>query len=86
MRVLRCCECVCCMRVLGLPRFAMGSAVLFILRSKLLLYSAGSAVNRMLVVLSGFSVRLIYFVQANTVCRTVWLYVFPSYHIVYPTQ
>ena len=37
---------------------AMSSAVLFILRSKLLLYSAGSGVNRVQVVLSGFSVRL----------------------------
>ena len=37
---------------------AMGSVVLFILRSRLLLYSAGSGVNRMQVVLSGFSVRL----------------------------
>ena len=36
----------------------MGSAVLFILRSRLLLYSAGSGVNRVQVVLSGFSVRL----------------------------
>ena len=35
---------------------AMGSAVLFILRSRLLLYSAGSGVNRGQVVLSGFSV------------------------------
>ena len=37
---------------------AMGSAVLFILRSRLLIYSAGSGVNRMQVVLFGFSVRL----------------------------
>ena len=37
---------------------AMGSAVLFILRSRLLLYSAGSGVNRVQVGLSGFSVRL----------------------------
>ena len=37
---------------------AMGGAVLFILRSRLLLYSAGSGVNKMQVVLSGFSVRL----------------------------
>ena len=37
---------------------AMGSAVLFILRSRLLLFSAGSVVNRVQVVLSGFSVRL----------------------------
>ena len=48
---------------------AMGSAVLFILRSKLLLYSAGSGVNRVKVVLSGFSVRLFCFVKAKTVCR-----------------
>ena len=34
----------------------MGSAVLVILRSILLLYSAGSGVNRVQVVLSGFSV------------------------------
>ena len=37
---------------------AMGSVVLFILRARLLLYSAGSGVNRVQVVLSGFSVRL----------------------------
>ena len=34
---------------------AMGSALLFIVRSRLLLYSAGSGVNRVQVVLSGFS-------------------------------
>ena len=45
---------------------AMGSAVLFILRSRLLLYSAGSGVNRVQVVLSGFNVRLFCFVQAKT--------------------
>ena len=48
---------------------AMGSAVLFILRSRLLLYSAGSGVNRVKVVLSEFSVRLFSFVQAKTLCR-----------------
>ena len=37
---------------------AMGSAVLFILRSRLLLYSAESGVNRVQVVLPGFSVIL----------------------------
>ena len=42
---------------------AMGSAVLFILRSRWLLYSAGSGVNRVQVVLFGFSVRLLCFVQ-----------------------
>ena len=53
---------------------AMGSAVLFILRSRLLLYSAGSGVNRVQVVLSGFSVRLFCFVQAKTVCRYGCMY------------
>ena len=38
--------------------FAMGSALLFIFRSTLLLYSAGSGLIRVQVVLSGFSVRL----------------------------
>ena len=47
----------------------MGSALLFILRSKLLLYSAGSGVNRVQFVLSGFSVRLFCFVQTKTLCR-----------------
>ena len=42
---------------------AMGSAVLFILRSRLLLYSAGSGVNR--VILSGFSARVFCIVQSN---------------------
>ena len=37
---------------------AMRSAVLFIVRSRLLLYSTGSGVNRVQVVLSGLSVRL----------------------------
>ena len=46
----------------------MGSAVLFILRSRLLLYSAGSGVNRVQVVLSGFSVRLFCFIQVKHVC------------------
>ena len=38
---------------------AMVSTVLFIFRSRLLLYSAGSGVNRVQVVLSGFSVKLL---------------------------
>ena len=37
----------------------MGSSLLFILRSRLFLYSAGCGVNRMQVILSGFSVRLL---------------------------
>ena len=53
---------------------AMRSAVLFIFRSRLLLYWAGSGVNRVQVVLSGFSVRLFCFLQAKTVCRYGCMY------------
>ena len=52
---------------------AMGSALLFIVRSRLLVYSAGSGVNRVQVVLSRFSKRLFCFVQA--VCMYVCLVV-----------
>ena len=45
---------------------AMGSTVLFILMSGLLLYFAVSGVQ---VVSSGFSVRLFCFVQGKTLCR-----------------
>ena len=48
---------------------AMGSTVLFILMSRLLLYSAGSGVNIVQVFLSGFIVRLFCFIQAKTLCR-----------------
>ena len=48
---------------------AMGSTLLFIVRSRLLVYSAGYGVNRVQVVLSGFSKRLFCFVQAKTLCR-----------------
>ena len=54
---------------------AMGSAVLFIFRSRLILYSAGSGVNLVQVVLSGFSVRLFCFVQAKTLCRYGCMYI-----------
>ena len=53
---------------------AMGSALLFIVRSRLLVYSAGSGVNRVQVVLSGFSKRLFCFVQAKTLCMYGCLY------------
>ena len=43
----------------------MGSALLFIVRSRLLVYSAGSSVNRVQVVLSGFSMMLFGFVQVK---------------------
>ena len=54
---------------------AMGSAVLFNFRFRLLLYSAGSGVNRVQVILSGFSVRLLCFVEAKTICRYGCIYV-----------
>ena len=47
---------------------AMGSALLFSVRSRLLVYSAGSGLNRVQVILSGSSKRLFYFVQAKTLC------------------
>ena len=53
---------------------AMGSALSFIVRSRLLVYSAGSGVNRVQVVLSGFSKRLFCFVQAKTLCRYGCMY------------
>ena len=46
-----------------------GKCLLFIVRSSLLVYSAGSGVNRVQVVFSGFSKRLFCFVQAKTLCR-----------------
>ena len=56
------------MCVLYVGCVAMGSALLCIFRSRLLVYSAGSGVNRVQVVLSGFSMRLFCFVQAKTFC------------------
>ena len=53
---------------------AMGSALLCIFRSRLLVYSAGSGVNRVQVVLSGFSMRLFCFVQAKTFCMYGCIY------------
>ena len=52
---------------------AMHSVALFIFRSRLLLYSARSGVNRVQVVLSGFNVRL-FFVQAKTLCMYGCMY------------
>ena len=48
------------------------SVVLCGLKYGLLIYSAGSGVNRVQVVLSGFS--LIFFVQVKTVCRYGCMY------------
>ena len=53
---------------------AMGSALLCMFRSRLLVYSAGSVVNRVQVVLSEFSMRLFCFVQAKTFCMYGCIY------------
>ena len=53
---------------------AMGSVLLCILKSRLLVYSAVSGVNRVQVVLSGFIMRLFCFVQAKTLCRYDCMY------------
>ena len=47
---------------------AMGSALLFIVRSRLLVYSAGSSVNRVQVVLSGFNKRLLFVLSRQKLC------------------
>ena len=60
----------------------MRHAVLFIYRSRLLLYSAGSGVNRVQVVLSGFSVRLFCFVQAKSLCMYGCIYFFVALVLV----
>ena len=54
---------------------AMGSAMLCIFRSRLLVYSARSGVNRVQIALSGFSMRLFCFVQTKkTFCRYGCIY------------
>ena len=52
----------------------MGSALLCIFRSRLLVYFAESGVNRVQVVLSRFSMRLVGFVQTKTFCRYGCIY------------
>ena len=52
----------------------MGSEVLFILRSRLLLYYAGSGVSGVQVVLSGFSMRLFCFIQEKTLYKYGCMY------------
>ena len=61
----------------------MGSALLFIGRSRLLIHSAGSGVNRVQVVLSGFSKRLFCFVQTKTVCMYGYMYFLAALILVY---
>ena len=60
----------------------MGSALLFLLGARLLVYSVGSGVNRVQVVLSGFSKRLFCFVQAKTLCRYGCMYFLAAFVLV----
>ena len=55
--------------------------MLFILRSRLLFYSAGSGVNIVQVVLSGFSVEIFCFVQEKT-CRYGCMYSLAAFVLV----
>ena len=57
-------------------------ALLLIVRSRLLVYSAESGVNRVQVVLSGFSKRLFCFVQAKTLCRYGCMYFLSAFVLV----
>ena len=52
----------------------LGSLPWVMLCCLLLVYSAGTGVNRAQVVLSGFSMRLVCYVQANTLCRYGCMY------------
>ena len=61
---------------------AMDSVVLFILMSRLFLYSAWYGVNRVKVVMSGFSVTLLCFVQAKTLCRYGCMHFFSALELV----
>ena len=61
---------------------AMGSALLCIVRSRLLVYSAGSGVNIVQVALSGFRLRLFCFVHAKTFCRYDCIYLLAALVLV----
>ena len=61
---------------------AMGSALFCMFSSRLLVYYAGSGVNRVQVVLSGFSMRLFCFVQAKTFCRYGCIYLLAALVLV----
>ena len=52
----------------------MSSALLFMFRPRLTLYSAGSGVNRVQVVLSGLIMRSLCCVQSKTLCKYGCMY------------
>ena len=59
---------------LSLDHYVCCSDCVGVCGTRLLVYSAGSGVNRVQVVLSGFSKRLFCFVQAKTLCRYGCMY------------
>ena len=61
---------------------AMGNALLCMFRSILRVYSAMSSVNRVQVVLSGFSMILFCFVQPKTFCRYGCIYLLAALVLV----
>ena len=52
------------------------------MRSRLLVYSSWYGVNRVQVVLSGFSMRLFCFVQVKTLCRNGCIYLLAALVLV----
>ena len=50
--------------------------------SRLLIYSAGSGLNRVQIVLSRFSMRLFCLVQAKTLCRYGCIYFLAAFMLV----
>ena len=84
MRVLRCeyVWCMCKVRHTTFGCIAMGSAILFILKSRLFVYSAGSGVIIVQIFLSGFSVRLFLFCPGKTLCRYGWMYFYTTLVLV----
>ena len=60
---------------------AMTSTLLCIVRSRFLVYSAGYGVNRVQVVLSGYS-KSLFFVQTKTLCRYGCMYLLAALVLV----
>ena len=62
---------------------SMGSALLFILRYRLLVYSAWSGVNRVEVLLFGFCIRFFMFCPGKTLSRYGCMYFLAALVLVY---
>ena len=57
-------------------------ALPWLVQCRLLIYSAGSGVHRVQVILSGVIVRLFCFDQTNTLCRYGWIHFFAAIVLV----